>query len=245
MEVVRTRYAGISLHSASCKLVAALSSEAPCLSPLISSHCEGGSQSGGTPPLSQLPPRGTDAIFLKKTFIFTQLHGNLSCVLVVINSSASIQWVFCENCSTCNFDLFLGSGELHIHPPPWSPLTHLNITRLLIWHHVKCSHERHQCSHNGQLRDLGLCSVFPLLTPLLFAIPSSVDVHITASWFPISWPLSVLVHNSAICSSFPGFLVSFHVLFSSHSACSLPSYLTTIPLDFIYLRQVYWGDTYT
>ena len=73
----------LSLHSASCKLVAALSSEAPCLSLLISPHCEGGSQSGGTPPLSQLPPRGTAAIlFFFLTFILTQLHGNL-CVLVV------------------------------------------------------------------------------------------------------------------------------------------------------------------
>ena len=68
------------------------------------------------------PPWGTDPILLPLLFFFpsffhsTQLCGDLSCPFWCPRSSASVQPVFCENCSICRciLDAFVERDELHV-----------------------------------------------------------------------------------------------------------------------------------
>ena len=151
-----------------------------------------------------------------------------------MKSSASIQWVFCENCSTCNFDLFVGSGELHIHL-----FHHLDLLSA-IWILLGFSSET---MWNALMRDTSvlLMTDYVIWDSVAFSVDPSPFCNTIFCWCP--WHHSILVsHFLAPFSAhsrlsymwlFPrvhGFLS--HLLISFR--CSLPSYLTTIPLDFIY-----------
>ena len=76
-----------------------------------------------TSPHLHLPARSTGPILLPLLFLFpssffhaTRLHGDLSCPFRCPRSSASVQQVLCENCSTCRCipSAFVGRGELHV-----------------------------------------------------------------------------------------------------------------------------------
>ena len=147
------------------------------------------------------------------------------CVLVIWNLLSKLHGYSVRIVPCVNVILICLLKEMSSTPsilPSWSPLTHLNINRFVsetMWNALM---------NNTSV--LLMNTTFSLYWSLrLFGILSSVeDRDITTSWFPISWPFSVLIHNSTVCSSFPGFF-----LFTS---CSLMqyvlslSYLTTIPL---------------
>lgn len=64
------------------------------------------------------PPRDAGPILIGIFFFFhpSWLYDDLSYNFGFMRYSASIQQVFCENCSTCRciFDVFVGGSELHI-----------------------------------------------------------------------------------------------------------------------------------
>ena len=82
---------------------------------------EGASPDVGTSPHLQFPARGAGPVLLPLLFLFpssffhpTWLHGDLSCPFRCPRSSASVQQMFCENCSicTCILDVFVGRDKL-------------------------------------------------------------------------------------------------------------------------------------
>ena len=100
---------------------AALSSDSLCSSHSISAYfaaSEGASPVAVTSPLLQLPPRGVGPIsfplFLPfLSFVLPSYVGNFSCPFRCPRSSASVQQVFCVNCSTCRciLDVLVGRSE--------------------------------------------------------------------------------------------------------------------------------------
>ena len=83
---------------------------------------EGASPDVGTSPLLQLPFRGAEPVLLPLLFFFpsffhpTWFCRDLSCPFRCPRSSASVQLVFCENCSICrcSLDAFAERDELHV-----------------------------------------------------------------------------------------------------------------------------------
>ena len=109
IKVARTIRAGLTvllLHFGYCTLLWA--SEALFLS-RWSPPGEGAGQGEGNFLLSQLPLRGAGPVPIPLLFFFnpTWLCGNFSCNFGFMILSASIQQIFCDNCTTCRciFDI--------------------------------------------------------------------------------------------------------------------------------------------
>ena len=84
---------------------------------------------GCSPPQKKEKKRERETYLLLPTWISqllsffsysTGFHGDFSCFIRILRSSARVQWISSANGSThkCIFDVFVGGGKLPIHPTP-------------------------------------------------------------------------------------------------------------------------------